>query len=283
MHIHSLFSGIGGLELGLEDAGLGEVVTQVELDPFRRSILARHWPAAERHADITEVDFGTYKPGGVLCGGFPCQDISNAGDRAGLAGERSGLWREYLRAVRVVGPELVVVENVAALTSRGLSTVLGDLAASRYDAEWDCLPAGAFGAPHLRDRCFVLAHPDAQSVRQQPEPQPRSEGKTFAPDDGPQGAAAHADGVRQLQPEGFQPESWGRPSHSPWWAAEPPVARVVHGLPPGVDRPKREAALGLAVSPIVARHLGRIGRRILERRGVLTQSPPASGRKEPQP
>jgi DNA (cytosine-5)-methyltransferase 1 len=97
---------------------------------------------------------------GVISGGFPCQDVSNAGQRAGLAGARSGLWRSMVRAVRLVRPLYVVVENVAALLGRGMGTVLGDLAESGYDAEWDCLPACAFGAPHERDRVFIVCYPD---------------------------------------------------------------------------------------------------------------------------
>src|SRR5690606_13124048 len=94
----------------------------------------------------------------VVCGGFPCQDISNAGKRAGITGERSGLWRELVRAIRVVRPKYAIVENVAALLGRGMGTVLGDLAESGYDAEWDCIPASAVGAYHERDRLWIVAY-----------------------------------------------------------------------------------------------------------------------------
>lgn len=153
--IGSLFSGIGGLELGLERAGLGPVVWQVERDAWCRGVLARHWPDARRFEDVT--DFREVPHVDLICGGFPCQDISVAGTGAGLAGQRSGLWREYARIVRMVRPRFVVVENVSALLGRGLGEVLGDLAASGYDALWDCLPAAAVGAPHRRDRVFVVA------------------------------------------------------------------------------------------------------------------------------
>jgi hypothetical protein len=95
----------------------------------------------------------------VLCGGFPCQDISLAGRGAGLAGERSGLWREFARLIGELRPRYVIVENVPALTSRGLDVVLADLAACGFDAEWDHLPASAFGAPHRRDRIWLVAYP----------------------------------------------------------------------------------------------------------------------------
>lgn len=156
--IGSLFSGIGGLELGLERAGLGPVLWQVERDEWCRAVLAKHWPGAERHDDVCTFANGTDVPRvDVICGGFPCQDISVAGRGAGLTGERSGLWREYARIIRHVRPRFVVVENVAALLARGLGDVLADLAACGYDAVWDCIPAAAVGAPHRRDRVFVVA------------------------------------------------------------------------------------------------------------------------------
>ena len=100
----------------------------------------------------------------VICGGFPCQDISVAGKGAGIAGERSGLWGEYARIVGEVRPRYVIVENVAALLGRGLERVLGDLAALGYDAEWHCIPASAVGAPHRRDRIWIVAYPGCASV-----------------------------------------------------------------------------------------------------------------------
>ncbi len=171
MRIGSLFSGIGGLELGLERAGVGHTVWQCELDPWCRSILAKHWPEATRYDDIAELR--NPEPVDVLCGGFPCQDISLAGTGDGLDGDKSGLWREYARIIREVRPRWVVIENVSALTGRGLDRVLRDLAESGYDAEWDCIPAQAVGAHHRRDRLFVVAWrvPDTlgDSMRVEPE------------------------------------------------------------------------------------------------------------------
>ena len=157
--IGSLFAGIGGLELGLERAGVGSTVWQVERDPYARAVLARHWPDVRRHDDVT-----TFPPAegdwsaDVICGGFPCQDLSNAGRRAGLRGARSGLFFELMRVVRVLRPRFVVLENVAAILGRGAGEVLGELAACGFDAEWDCVPASSVGAPHQRDRFFCLAH-----------------------------------------------------------------------------------------------------------------------------
>ena len=157
MRIGSLFSGIGGLELGLEWAGVGRAVWQVERDEWCRNILAKHWPDAERFDDVRTVGAHNLSDVEVICGGFPCQDISYAGRGAGLAGERSGLWFEYARIVRELRPRFVVVENVSALLARGLDAVLGTLASLGYDAEWSCIRASDVGARHRRERVFVVA------------------------------------------------------------------------------------------------------------------------------
>jgi DNA (cytosine-5)-methyltransferase 1 len=173
----SLFSGIGGFDLGFERAGI-RTVWQVEIDAHCRKVLARHFPDAQRFEDVREccgidcLDPGRWRDGeppcerkhylrpvDIISGGFPCQDISNAGKRAGIDGERSGLWSEYARIIRELRPRFVVVENVAALLGRGMERVLGDLAACGYDAEWDCIPASSFGAPHSRDRVWIVAYP----------------------------------------------------------------------------------------------------------------------------
>lgn len=171
LRVLSLFAGIGGMDLGLERAGM-EVVGQVEIDPFCLKVLEKHWPKVWRHNDVrTLTGEMVAQHCGVIdliCGGFPCQDISNAGKRAGIEGERSGLWAEYARVICEVRPKYVLVENVSALRSRGLGRVLGDLAESGYDAEWDCIPASALGAHHQRDRLFIVAsRADTGGVRSQ--------------------------------------------------------------------------------------------------------------------
>lgn len=167
IRIGSLFSGIGGLELGIE-AALSErgiahhVAWQVERDPFPRSILAKHWPKADRTVeDVTLASASNLAPVDLICGGFPCQDLSYAGKGAGLEGERSGLWSEYRRIVCELRPRIVIVENVAALLTRGVERVLGDLAALGYDARWRCVRASDVGAPHRRERLFIVANRDS--------------------------------------------------------------------------------------------------------------------------
>jgi site-specific DNA-cytosine methylase len=155
MNVLDLFS-----ELAASASGLNEP----ECEPSRsaRSTLRRE-PSSPSIGQTSPapttspLENSTSGEADVICGGFPCQDISTAGAGAGLAGERSGLWRELLRAIRVVRPRYAIVENVAALLSRGMGTVLGDLAEIGYDAEWHCIPASAVGAPHRRDRVWIIA------------------------------------------------------------------------------------------------------------------------------
>ena len=170
LRIGSLFSGIGGLELGLERAGVGTTAWQVEQDPYCRAVLAKHWPAAVRHDDVRTVGASTLSPVDVICGGFPCQDISVAGRGAGLDGARSGLWFEYLRIVQELRPHLVIIENVAALRTRGLDTVLAGLHDAGYRTEWALAAAADVGAPHRRKRLFVVAVADAASVGERKPP-----------------------------------------------------------------------------------------------------------------
>jgi DNA (cytosine-5)-methyltransferase 1 len=166
--VGSLFAGIGGFELGFERQGF-ETVWQVEIDPFCRKVLAKHFPSAERFEDVRECGKHNLKPVDVICGGFPCQDISTAGRRDGIGGGRSGLWSEMARIIRELRPKFVLVENVAALlapTTRdgwvepaAISRVLGDLSEIGYDTEWQVISAADVGAPHRRERVWIVAYP----------------------------------------------------------------------------------------------------------------------------
>ena len=160
--VFDLFSGIGGMTLGLERTGGFRTIAFCEIDPRARKVLAQHWPDIPIFEDVRTIEHER-SDARVICGGFPCQDVSNAnaawGECSGLAGERSGLWRELLRAIRVVRPDFAIVENVAALLGNGLGEVLGDLAEIGYDAEWCCVRACDIGAPHERDRIYIIAYP----------------------------------------------------------------------------------------------------------------------------
>ncbi|QCL83890.1 DNA (cytosine-5-)-methyltransferase [Agrobacterium pusense] len=162
MNVLDLFSGIGGFSLGLERAGF-DTVAFCEINPFCRAVLKKHWPDVPCFDDIRALSAETLSANGVgavdlICGGFPCQDISPAGSGRGLEGDRSGLWFEFRRLVEEVSPNWGIIENSSRLRSLGLEIILGQLDALGYDAEWHCIPASAVGAPHQRDRLWVIAH-----------------------------------------------------------------------------------------------------------------------------
>lgn len=182
LQIGSLFSGYGGLDLAVADFFDGHVVWHCEWDDAASKVLEAHWPGVPNYRDVSHVDWDLVEPVDILTGGFPCQDVSQAGRRAGLGnGTRSGLWSEFARAIEILHPEFVVIENVRGLLSaransnmepcawcmgettdsephmRALGAVLGDLAELGYDAEWTGLEAADVGAPHRRFRVFILA------------------------------------------------------------------------------------------------------------------------------
>lgn len=160
MKIGSLFAGVGGLELGLEWSGVGNTVWQVEIDSFCQAVLRKNWPSSKLYGDIRSVNPSDMERVDVICGGFPCQDISFAGNRLGLDGTRSGLWYEYLRIVSYLRPKYVVIENVSSITkgtSAAATRVLDNLSKLGYNAIWCCIKASDVGSPQNRDRWFCVA------------------------------------------------------------------------------------------------------------------------------
>lgn len=155
--VGSLFSGIGGLEIGLERVGL-VVKWQVERDPYCLGVLKKHWPEVPKYTDVCSLDATKIEKVDVLCGGFPCQPVSNAGKQH-VENDERWLWPEFYRIIQQQTPRIVLIENVQALRGKGLHFVLTDLARAGYDAEWDCIPASRFGAPHRRNRIFIVAYP----------------------------------------------------------------------------------------------------------------------------
>jgi DNA (cytosine-5)-methyltransferase 1 len=168
LQILDLFSGIGGFSLGLEKTGGFKTVAFCEVNEKARMVLAKHWPDTPIYNDVKEITNERLKAEGivpdVITGGFPCQDISVAGKGEGLSGERSGLWFEFARIIREVGPRWVIIENVSILRSRGLLTILQNLSEIGYDAEWHCITASHVGAPHQRDRIWILGYPHGQQI-----------------------------------------------------------------------------------------------------------------------
>ena len=240
LRVLDLFSGVGGFSLGLERSGGFETVAFCEIDPFCRRVLAKHWPRVPCYDDVERLTADQLDADGIavdaICGGFPCQDISFASDAGqGLAGERSGLWRHYARLVRELRPHFVIVENVSALCARGLDDVLGDLATVGYDAEWHCIPASAVGAPHPRDRVWIVAYsPEVLGPRQ-----------------------LWGQSSRLLSPDGllrFVYDERRPHDFAAWRATEPGVARGSYGVPNRVDR---LGALSNAVVPLIPELIGR--------------------------
>lgn len=222
-----LFSGIGGFSLGLERTGGFETVAFCEIEDYPRKVLAKNWPEVPIYGDIRELTADTLRADGIgidaICGGFPCQDISTAGEGAGIEGERSGLWSEYARLIGELRPQVVFVENVAALLGRGLDKVLGDLASLGYDAEWHCIPASACGANHHRDRLWIVAYPNG-TQRQRSSLSSR----------------IHKEHANIIS--------------ASWWQTEPSVGRVANGI---ASQSHRLKALGNAVVPQIPELLGR--------------------------
>jgi DNA (cytosine-5)-methyltransferase 1 len=264
--VGSLFSGIGGIDLGLERAGM-RVAWQSEIDPYANAVLRKHWPAIPNLGDIRTLD--VFPAVDVVAGGFPCQPVSTAGRRLAQKDPR-WLWPEFVRVVRYLRPRYAVVENVRGLLARGMGTVLGDLAYLGYDAEWASIPAAAAGAPHLRYRVFIVAYPFGVRLRLEPgrERRPSGSDPLFAEWDGQDRPVADASSARgQAGLSGPEQRQEGLPeilidrsdrslrrTGGDHWATEPDVGRVAHGVPSRVDRLR---ALGNAVVPQVAEWVGR--------------------------
>jgi DNA (cytosine-5)-methyltransferase 1 len=215
LRVLDLFSGIGGFSLGLERSGGFETVAFCEIEPYCRAVLKKHWPDVPCYDDVRTADF---PDADIVVGGFPCQDVSCAGKRAGLSGERSGLYRELVRALRLVRPKHAIVENVAALLGDGMGIVLGDMAESGFDLEWDCVPAKAIGAPHERDRVWIVAHAHSErrgeerGFRHRPVEMPSRRTKAEEP------ANAAGVGCRQGR-SGRPPDSFARVRDAARWNA----------------------------------------------------------------
>jgi DNA (cytosine-5)-methyltransferase 1 len=172
LNVLDLFSGIGGFSLGLERTNGFRTVAFCEIDPYCRKVLAKHWPSVPCYDDIRTLTAERLAANAatgdvqidVICGGFPCQDISIGGRKAGISGSRSGLWKEYFRLIREIRPRFSIMENVGALAFRGLETVLADLTEIGFDAEWQTVSASSVGAPHARDRVWIVAYPKREGL-----------------------------------------------------------------------------------------------------------------------
>ena len=270
LRVLDLFSGIGGFSLGLERAGM-QTVAFCEIDKVAQQVLRKHWPNVPIFDDVKTLKGEQLGTIDVICGGFPCQDLSFAGKGAGLTGARSGLWWEFHRLIKEIKPSWVIIENVAALRSRGLDKVLGSLAEIGYDAEWHCVPASAVGAHHQRDRVWIIAYPNHAGSRT-PEHGVDQDGQTLEQErqDKSLGGVSGCGTVvsdtdilgTQVQIEGRHPsqqvlggtsEAW-RVAVGGTWSVEPPICRVADGIS---NRAHRIKQLGNAVVPQIPELIGR--------------------------
>jgi len=234
MKFISLFAGIGGLDLGLERAGM-ECVAQVEIDDFCQKVLTKHWANVPKYKDVRDVGKHNLPTADLICGGFPCQDVSLAGRRAGLEGKRSTLWSEFYRIVCEVQPRWVIIENVVGLLSsdngKFFEKIMCEISKSGFNAEWFTLFASDFSAPHPRERLFIVANSASERLERIHWKESWEKSKRFT--EGCVGVGFSRDRER--------------------WGAEPTVGRMGYGIPARMDRLK---SLGNAVVPQVAEFIG---------------------------
>lgn len=306
MHVLDLFSGIGGFSLGLERAGM-RTVAFCEINPYCRAVLRKHWPEVPCFEDIRGLDADRLAGLGridLICGGFPCQPWSVAGKRKGKNDDRD-LWHEMFRVITQVRPAWIIGENVTGLVGLALDGVLTDLEGIGYSARPFVIPAAAIGAPHRRNRLWIVATNSNSHARRRIESERRADQRnTDASGHGPEGnvrAMAHANGDSVWHDQQWEARRWEHvqnrghaefrnigedrsadvadtsgarlsipepeklqramrreerraTSECGWWAAEPPVGRVAHGVSNRVDRLR---ALGNAVVPQIPEIIGR--------------------------
>lgn len=289
MNVLDLFSGIGGFSLGLERAGM-KTVAFCEMDEHCHKVLRKNWPEVPIVNDVKKLNLKTieaiqleaercarsshelsspprFKNIDLICGGFPCQDISVAGKKEGLKGERSGLWKEFKRLIKEIEPRYAVIENVANLRANGLKEVITDLWKIGYDCEWHIISARSIGAPHLRERIWIIAYPSSKSlegqritsrVREKPS---STNGNN---DNEGQLHLAHGHDFRLWKPFASEEEAQRRwtetaSSISHWKEDQSIVCGVDDGISRGMDRARKQRIkqLGNAVLPQIPELIGK--------------------------
>ena len=249
MKLGSLFSGIGGLEMGLEAALGATTIWQCESDPYAQAVLRKHW-GVPIYDDIRHIDETAERPD-ILVGGWPCVDHSRLGKRAGIEGEKSGLFFELVRCIRLLRPKLVICENVPTLLTagRGFGQVLAELHSCGFDVWWDCIPAYAVGSPQRRDRTFLICW----------RPEHRGALADALCRRGPDyDVQAGGDAVGRC---GANAGAWGG---DPADGDESRLGRMAHGVRGGAHT-DRLRCLGNAVVPQVAFAVGLVARELLGR------------------
>lgn len=261
LKVGSLFSGIGGLDLGLERAGM-KIVWHSEIDEYASKVLKKHWPEVPNHGDIKRIDFRNVEPVDVICGGYPCQPFSLAGVRKGTDDPRH-LWPWVRDAISVLRPKFAILENVRGHLSLGGTTVIGELAEIGYNAEWRLVSASGMGAPHRRDRIIIVAYPeDLFSDGGDNNAGVSMESEKIS-ESGDNGRSFNMANVRSVgRPRWWSPFSGDNEEirehairSSEYWKVEPDVGRMADGIPHRLDRLR---GLGNAVVPQIGEYIGRL-------------------------
>jgi DNA (cytosine-5)-methyltransferase 1 len=271
--VGSLFSGIGGLDLGLERAGM-KVIWQSEIDPYCNKVLKKHWPKVVNHGDIKQIDWATVERPDIICGGYPCQPFSLAGQRKGTDDPRH-LWPWVQTAISELRPSFAILENVRGHLTMGGLQVIGELTEIGYDAEWRVVSASGLGAPHRRERLIIVAYPNdtgSRTPKRGTDTNRTQEIKKREIFSQPGLSRCSADVANTT---GEQLGQYGitknvRPTGSiwehhttretgyvgwQWWEVEPRMGRVADGIPNRVDRLR---GLGNAVVPQLGEYIGRL-------------------------
>jgi len=285
MKVGSLFSGIGGFDLGLERAGF-EIAWQVEIDEYCRQVLKKHWPAVPCHYDIKQIDWRFIQPVDLVCGGFPCQPFSCAGKRRGAADDRY-LWPEVVRCLQTIRPAWFLGENVPGLLHLGIEQVCADLEALGYQVAVLGIPACAVDAPHIRQRVWVLAHAeycrrirepfknipslDTSQVCGRPGMSAETSGCCASMADAPK--LRRGQGHTDARGNGKGTRETGKrtgPSDVCRWTPEPAMGELVNGVSgrlvrfggrvvqSAAQRKEKLKALGNAIVPQIAEAIGRM-------------------------
>lgn len=273
LKVLDLFSGIGGFSLGLDRTGGFETVAFCEIEDYPRKVLAKHWPGVPIYDDVRELTTERLISDGIgvdiITGGFPCQDISNAGKGAGINEDtRSGLWSECARLLGEIRPAYTIFENVTALLSgdngKWFQRVLWDISQVGYDAEWHCIPASELGANHHRDRVWIIAYPTGQGANGYTERESEAyllsgECGYYAPN-APNPNNTRLQGRKEFGVFGEGGERWHKlttgcfRSFENIGQVEPTICRTNDGIPNFTHRLK---GLGNAVVPQIPEILGR--------------------------
>jgi DNA (cytosine-5)-methyltransferase 1 len=280
MNYLDLFSGIGGFALGAYWAGMRfENHFCSEIDPYEVELYAKRFPDSVQLGDITKIDFEKLKndyPGEwIIAGGFPCQDISIAGKGAGIEGKRSGLWFEMWRAIRILRPRFVIAENVGAITFRGLDQVLSSLAEIGYDAEWQDIRAADVGAPHRRERIWIVAYPSSIRLQQGASKGNNQKRETIKHEKSCHNCKKRSDGDNLANSQCIDDDNTGHGTgeiqrersaqakiqRNKWWKFEPGMGRLAHGVSRKMDRLR---GLGNSIVPQIAEIIFRKIKKVLD-------------------